>query len=747
MHRSRFRLAAAAALTLALALTTSSSLSPARAQQPGATPTATSAGGRSDRLQGATLADTGSRKTGKISPVLDKLYRVDLLNRVAKGQPLTAAGARAIGDDIAGLLQAQKLQIAPDDRVQVWLSSTGAAAGIAGPLAALGASVQVIDNTNRIVQALVPLSQLQAASTIAGVQTVQLPVYGSVQTGSKLTEGDSILGSATLRSQLTAADGAGVRIGVVSDGVAGLAASQASADVGAVDTTTCNRSPGATSPTAPNAGPEGTAILEIIHDIAPAAQLSFGYFGINTGGTALNFNAAVTCLAQNNDIVVDDVSFFNAGPYDGTSIVSANTNAALNNPAYPIRGYYTSAGNQAQQHYREAFASSGDVVSNANGSWTLQRFQATANTTDLGGTLTCASGGSGSCGDLIELQPGGTVEVDLSWNDPYGASRNDYDLLVFDLLDGPNGTIRVISGNTQSGSQDPTESAVIQNTHAVNESLYVMIGNYQGAAAPVTFDMFMNCLRGCFQLTNAGRTVFSLANFNTTPGSVPNQSDSAGGVLAVGAIAASDPGNDTIESYSSRGPTADNRNKPDISGIDCVQVTGNGGFYNPFCGTSAAAPHVAAIAALMLSCNPTLLAGKAQSVATTTARTTLRNALLNGATPLGVGQPNTTYGFGRVNAVNAAPLANCKDTDGDGYPDGLETTLGKNPASACPIMRADINGDRSVNGLDLAALGTNFVKTVPPAPPRVDQNADGAIDGIDLTRLANVFLETVSQCP
>jgi subtilisin family serine protease len=44
------------------------------------------------------------------------------------------------------------------------------------------------------------------------------------------------------------------------------------------------------------------------------------------------------------------------------------------------------------------------------------------------------------------------------------------------------------------------------------------------------------------------------------------------------------------------------RNKPDIAAADCVRVATPG--FSPFCGTSAAAPHAAAIAALMLSAKP-----------------------------------------------------------------------------------------------------------------------------------------------
>ena len=86
-------------------------------------------------------------------------------------------------------------------------------------------------------------------------------------------------------------------------------------------------------------GAEGTAILEIVHDIAPGAQLRFANFA-----TELEFIAAVDFLAANSDVVIDDIGFFGV-PYDQTSKVSANTAQELNRAANPIRGYYTSVGN------------------------------------------------------------------------------------------------------------------------------------------------------------------------------------------------------------------------------------------------------------------------------------------------------------------------------------------------------------------------------------------------------------------
>jgi hypothetical protein len=87
------------------------------------------------------------------------------------------------------------------------------------------------------------------------------------------------------------------------------------------------------------------------------------------------------------------------------------------------------------------------------------------------------------------------------------------------------------------------------------------------------------------------------------------------------------------------------------------------------------------------------------------------------------------------------------DTDGDGYSDGREVTLGKNPLTYCAIMRADLNGDGVVNGIDLAAFALDFTKSVPPANARTDQNGDGVINGIDLALFATHFLQPVAACP
>ena len=687
-------------------------------------------------------AVAGVRRTEKLSSSLDELYRIDVIARTAH-RSITNADAPALPEDLGGKIASKQLHLDDAGRAQVYVVTQADPIAMEGPLLTLGMLIQRVDAGQRIVQGMLPISSMQSASSLPGVERVREPDYGVVNTGSVTSQGDSIMHAADLRGNL-GVTGKGVRVGVISDGTEGMAASQATGDLPAsINTTTCNVAPASGSPpsqpqpTDAGAGAEGTALMEIVHDLAPDAELWFGYYGGNFGGTSLDFEAAVNCLAQNTDVVVDDVSWFQGGAYDGTSAVSQNTTNALNNPANRIRGYYTSAGNFANSHYRESYVSSGTVITGtAPDSWTLQRFQGTANTTDLAGAGLLCVNPSFYCGDAVQLAPGGFLGAFVEWNDPFPGSTNDYDLL---LLDGFDSSLSLVSGNVQNGgSSTPRESFAIQNTHGVTTVYYIMIGNYQGLAVPKTFDVFLFC-SGC---SNFGGG--SIHNFNTPGHSVPSQGDAGGGVVSLGAVNATTPA--AIEYYSSQGPTADSRTKPDAVAVDGVAVTGNGGFPTNFTGTSASAPHAAAIAALLLSCNPLLLAGSGHGTAASN-RTTLHDGLLNSAVDLGAAGVDNIFGHGRLDALTAAVPTGCKDTDGDGYPDGVETSLGENPNSYCATMRADVDGDGKVTILDITREASYFGQTVPPAPARLNQDVDVKITILDITQMAARFQQTVSSCP
>lgn len=632
--------------------------------QPPASPTAVATYAAARLAPGATapqlpaaLTDNGIRKPTGMTSDLDKLYRIGLLAR-ASGGVINSQTAASLPPDLRTATENHTLALDDAGRVQVFVFTLTDPASVAQGLAALGMDVQRVSSEYKIVQGMIPIVALESATTLAGVGSIGPPERAHLNAGSVLTQGDSILHANLLRSTY-GVDGTGVKVGILSDGAEGSSASQASGDLPAVvDTTTCDviasapaGQPANTTDT--GAGAEGTAMGEIVHDLAPGAQIMIGYFGINvTTSTFLDFNAAVSCLDQHNDVVVDDIGWYNVGTYDGTSAVSANTSTQLNNAANPVRGYYTSVGNSATSHYQDAFHSSGVNIGNVNTDfWQMHQFQGNSTTTDGGAGLSC-DGVIPNCGDKIQLNPGGSFFVNLQWNDPFNNSTNDYDLLVVDENSTPPFQTFIASATRQTGSgSQPVEGFGFANTHGVVANYDIVIGNYKNLAGPVTFDEFISC-SGC--RTFGGNE----HNFNTRTSSVSNESDSSNGVLSLGAINQADPGNDTIESYSSLGPTNDGRTKPDATGIDGVAVTGNGGFFNPFFGTSAAAPHAAGIAALILSCKPSLKAGEPGDNPVTD-RNALRNALLSTAVDLGPAGVDNTFGSGRLSAAAAAAAAGC----------------------------------------------------------------------------------------
>jgi len=114
---------------------------------------------------------------------------------------------------------------------------------------------------------------------------------------------------------------------------------------------------------------------------------------------------------------------------------------------------------------------------------------------------------------------------------------------------------------------------------------------------------------------------------------------------------------DTIATFSSRGPvTVDgsNRLKPNVSapGVGIVSTTRTGG-YGPMSGTSMAAPHVAGLAALLISAQPSL-AGDVEAIETLIEHSAqpFTTAQSCGSVP-GTSIPNNTYGWGRIDAYAA----------------------------------------------------------------------------------------------
>jgi hypothetical protein len=228
-------------------------------------------------------------------------------------------------------------------------------------------------------------------------------------------------------------NGAGIKIGVLSDGASSLAASQALGDLPADVTVLPGQIGG---------GDEGTAMMEIAHDLAPGAKL---YFATAFNGVASFAQNIRDLRAAGCDIIIDDVFYFDENPFvDGQSggIVSPSNGGlilqAVNDVTADGALYFSSAGNEGNLDDGSAGAYENDFVH--------------------GGSLGLLAGGTvhlfGT--DLYDrISAGGGNYVMLFWSDPLGASTNDYDLFV---LNSTGTAVLEASTDVQDGTQDPLES-------------------------------------------------------------------------------------------------------------------------------------------------------------------------------------------------------------------------------------------------------------------------------------------------
>ena len=234
-------------------------------------------------------------------------------------------------------------------------------------IAALGGTVTYSDAQLQSISATIPLAALEplaANSTVYHIapaaqsttNRVRVPKMLTAQRriakfnnlglpffiGALTSQGDISHTSNLVRSKL-GKNGTGVKVGVLSDSVDDLAALIATGDL----------PPGFTVVPGQSGNPgtsEGTAMAEIIYDLAPGVQL---FFATADGGVASFANNIQTLRnVYGCDIIVDDVTYFNEGVFQDGPIAQA-VNAVVASGAL----YFSAAGN------------SGNLTSGTSGTW------------------------------------------------------------------------------------------------------------------------------------------------------------------------------------------------------------------------------------------------------------------------------------------------------------------------------------------------------------------------------------------
>jgi hypothetical protein len=456
-----------------------------------------------------------------------------------------------------------------------------------GAIAAAGG--EVVNSFPRFdaVRAWLPLPRLEEIAARDDVVSVR-PAQRHVLRMTNVSQGD-VAHRADLARTGFGVNGSGVSIGVLSDSVDHLASVQATGDVGPV-TVLAGQSG------TPASG-EGTAMLEIIFDLAPGANL---FFATATGGPAAMASNILALRAAGCDVLVDDIGYLLDPVFQDGIIAQAVETVAASGALY-----FSAAGNAGNQNDGESGVWEGDFVASTSSVTTPK---GTAPLHDFGGGF----------GDEITQDP--PAVIGLHWSDPIGAAANDYDLF---LLDETMSFVLAASTDTQNGNDDPLEF--------IDSQFFNDAGNFLAVAR------FSGSSRFLHLNTNGGQLGVSTAGQIFGHPAAAN----AFAVAAVSAFGGVGPfvggGTNPVEPFSSDGPrriffqsngtpiTPGNflstggtlRQKPDVAAADGVRTSTPG--FNPFFGTSAAAPHAAAIAALVKSANPALTAAQIRAALTSTA--------------------------------------------------------------------------------------------------------------------------------
>jgi subtilisin-like proprotein convertase family protein len=533
------------------------------------------------------------------------------------------------------------------------------------------------------------------AAGVAGESAVPADAV-SATSGAVDSEGDTVHGAKSTRRSRNLS-GIGIDIGVLSDGVDSRRQSQSTGDL-----------PGLRIlPGQAGFGDEGTAMLEIVHDLAPKAGLLFATASNGEESFADNIRALREAGA---DIIVDDILYLSESAFQDGPIARAVLDVTRDGALY-----FSSAGNEGNVadgtsgNYEGTFVSTGASVG---------KFSGFAHDFDPGAAVQAANPVTdGSAGAPAILQ----------WADPLGAASDDYDLYALDA----DGNVVGFSNDIQDGNDDPFEGFFLD--FVPNTRLAVV--KFRGA------DRYfqLSVLRGRFGAAASGLTPYATPGITRGHSTVP----AAFSVAAVPAarplpfdLEEGDPANPSgpfpnrypttqqSERFTSDGPrrvffrpngvppTPGNfsstggvvRQKPDFAAADGVSTSVEG--FSPFFGTSASAPHAAGIAALVMSGKPGITPSQVRQALTSTARDL--------ETP---GRDNDT-GFGVLGAGRALTAIDAKaqayprpgapklvsSTDGDPF---LEP--GESGRVEIPVINAgDVTASSVVGGLRTTVPGVSF---------------------------------------
>lgn len=605
---------------------------------------------------GSAAARAGSAKAGSLSPRLAALAKPAL--RAAS--PAQQAIALSLGGGSGGLAR---------DGAQVLaeVHLDGDVGDATRRLRDAGARVLGVSNRYDILTVAVAPVDLRAVAAVPGVASVSealAPIVSGADCGGAVrSEGDQQLNVATARSAF-GVDGSGVDVGILSDSFDrnGKASTHAAGDVASGDLPGSGSPCGSTTAvgvlddTDTGGADEGRAMAQIVHDLAPGANLSFA--SATAHNSQFLFASAIRALrSAGADVIVDDVFYPDEPVFQEGPVAVAVREVTASGAAY-----FSAAGNDNLI----------DEEGHDIGSWEAPEFRdAGACPPELEaavGVSSCMNFDPSGSDDTFGITVKGfaTLRVDLQWAEPWLGVETDLDAYLLDAAGKPlevkvnEEDFLVGSADDNPESGEPLEYFTWKNTSSEPVDVQLAIDRCAAACNPAASESANPRLKVTLLQNGSGVSAFEYPE--STGGDVvgPTIFGHAGSPAAVGVGAV--PFNDSAEpeEYSSRGPLTHyfepfNEDTPaapvppqQIAKPDLVATDGGANtFFGPFVlgarrffGTSAAAPHAAAVAALMKQANPSLSFAQMRSVMAATAR------------PVGAFGPNAV-GAGLVDAYGA----------------------------------------------------------------------------------------------
>ncbi len=451
--------------------------------------------------------------------------------------------------------------------------------------------VRIIKTSGNMIKADVPVSMIiPTADSLPAIQFIRLPDRPHPE--GYVSEGVGL--SKATKYHAIGYDGSGVKVAVIDATFGNLDAVIYSGNLPAgavkVDCTGAGCTEVLSFPSSESA--HGTAVAEIIHDMAPGAQL----YLIKVADSLDVVDATNYCKSNGIRIINMSLGFYNQNFYDGTCY-NANVVCSVQDAAANGILWVKSAGNSAKEHYEAVFKGASDDAFTVH------------NTPIL----------------FYASKVGEGIHLYLTWN-AWPTTDQDYDIALFfynDLLSDPRNARPVdYSANIQENSSLPPTEAI--HYTADRSGTYVVYIYRASATQDHQLELY------------ASQSLYPKVSKSSL--SCPADAAEA---LAVGAINAAQWSTGPQEKFSSKGPNNANPpiNKPEITAPDRVSTYAYDtyyGFPRSFAGTSAAAPHVAGAAALILQANPAYT------------RSDLWNALISSAKDMGPAGPDNAYGYGRL---------------------------------------------------------------------------------------------------